>query len=210
MVTHHTCHTPTIVFFHLQVIKRPCLSKWMYLQAPLRNLAFQLTLVFTLSTSSVSIQMCSGISVLKHAQRESEKYRFLPTKGAQSGDKLEIWLNVYFSFQCYWDKTEGLHMEVLSELPTLTRALNLRHVSFTSVSVQIPFAYLISPFLPAHPIKTKCWFWSSCITLLPSWKLFSRFPSTIIKSKSFAWSSLYTQACSVHFLLDVSHLLRPT
>lgn len=93
------------------------------------------------------------------AQQESEKYRFLPTKGAQSGDKLEIWLNIYFSFQCYWDKTKGLDMELLSELPTLTRALNLRHVSFTSVSIQIPFAYLISPFLPTHPIKTKCWFW---------------------------------------------------
>lgn len=83
----------------------------LYLQAPLRNLAFQLTPVFTLLTSSVSIQMCSGISVLKQiTQQESKKYRFLPTKGAQSGNKLEIWLNIYFSFQCYWDKTEGLYM----------------------------------------------------------------------------------------------------
>lgn len=141
-----------------------------YLQAPLRNLAFQLTPVFTLSTSSVSIQMYSGVSVLKqtHSRKVRNTGSFLLREHSLLISQKFDWIFILvfnvngikpraYTCRC-WVSYQPWPELLISDMFPLPLSPS-----------RYSFAYLISLFLPSHPIETKFCFWSSCVTLLPSW-----------------------------------------
>lgn len=202
----HTCRS----LFPSPGYKTPLPLKMnLYLQAPLRNLAFQLTPVFTLSTSSVSIQMCSGISMLKqtHSRKVRNTGSFLLREHSLVISSKFDWIFILvFNVTGIKPRAYTCRRSV-SYIPTLTGALNLRHVPFTSVSVQRLICLLDISISPLPPHKDLSVVFGAAVShyFHPERSLGSPHYNKIQK----LCFSLYTQACSVHFLLDVSHLLRP-